>query len=74
MVNIPLITIDIAPCPSTMISDIVLPGVIDGMECGSSFYRLDNVPIRARKFLDPPFGFTTSNEDTLKQIFEEIKK
>lgn len=74
MADIPLITIDIAPCPSTMLSDVVLPGVIDGMENEGTFYRLDNIPLRARKFIDPPFDFTTSNEDTLEQIFEEIKK
>jgi formylmethanofuran dehydrogenase subunit B len=74
MADIPLITIDIAPCPSTMLSEVVLPGVIDGMENEGTFYRLDNIPLRARKFIDPPFDFTTSNEDTLEQIFEEIKK
>ena len=74
MADIPLITIDIAPCPSTMLSDVVLPGVLDGMENEGTFYRLDNIPLRARKFTDPPFDYTTSNEDTLKQIFEEIKK
>ncbi|KAF5413041.1 MAG: formylmethanofuran dehydrogenase subunit B [Candidatus Methanophagaceae archaeon] len=74
MVDIPLTTIDVAPCPSTMVSDVVLPGVLDSMENEGTFYRLDNIPLRARKFTDPPFDFTTSNEDTLKQIFEEIKK
>lgn len=74
LAKVPLITIDISPCPSTMISDVVLPGVIDGMECEGSFYRLDNIPIRARKFIDPPFDFTKSNEDTLEQIFEEVKR
>ena len=74
LAKVPLITIDLSPCPSTMISDIVLPGVIDGMECEGSFYRLDNIPIRARKFVDPPFDFTTSNEDTLEQILEEVKR
>jgi formylmethanofuran dehydrogenase subunit B len=57
-----------------VVSDVVLPGVIDGMENEGTFYRLDNVPLRARKFVDPPFDFTTSNEDTLEQIFKEIKR
>jgi formylmethanofuran dehydrogenase subunit B len=74
MTRIPLTTIDIAPCPSTVISECVLPGVIDGMENEGTFYRLDNVPLRARKFVDPPFYFTTSNEDTMIQIFEAVTK
>ncbi|HIH77601.1 MAG TPA: formylmethanofuran dehydrogenase subunit B [Halobacteria archaeon] len=74
MAKQPIITIDISNCPMTMISDVVLPGVMDGAECEGTFYRMDDIPLRARKFIDPPFDYTTSNEDTLKQIFEEIKR
>jgi formylmethanofuran dehydrogenase subunit B len=40
--EIPVDCIDIAPFPTTMISDVVLPGVIDAMECDGTFYRLDD--------------------------------
>ena len=43
------------------------------MECEGTFYRLDDVPIYFEPFLDSPFKFTQSNEDTLKQLFEKIK-
>jgi len=43
------------------------------MECEGTFYRLDDVPIYFEPFLDSPFKFTQSNEDTLKQLFEIIK-
>jgi formylmethanofuran dehydrogenase subunit B len=46
----------------------------DGAECKGTFYRIDDVPLRVKKFIDPPFNFTTSNEDTLKQIYTEVKK
>ncbi len=71
--EIPLICLDTIPCPTTSISDIVLPGVVDSMECEGTFYRLDDVPIYFEPFLDSPFKFTQSNEDTLKQLFEIIK-
>jgi formylmethanofuran dehydrogenase subunit B len=72
--EIPLICLNTIPCPTTSIADIVLPGVIDSMECEGTFYRLDDVPIYFEPFLDSPFKFTQSNEDTLKQLFAKIKE
>ena len=73
LAEIPVACIDIAPCPTTMIADVVLPGVIDAMECDGTFYRLDDVPIYFQPFTGSPFSFTESNEDTMKQIFERVK-
>ena len=73
LAEIPVSCIDIAPCPTTMLSDVVLPGVIDAMECDGTFYRLDDVPIYFQPFTKSPFSFTDSNEDTMKQIFERVK-
>jgi formylmethanofuran dehydrogenase subunit B len=73
MAEIPVACIDIAPCPTTMIADVVLPGVIDAMECDGTFYRLDDVPIYFQPFTESPFPFTKSNEDTMKQIFARVK-
>jgi len=74
LAKIPVISIDIAPCPTTMLSDVVLPGVIAGMESEGTFYRMDHVPLRVNKFTDPPFDFTKSDADTLKQLLEKIKQ
>ena len=73
LAEIPVACIDIAPCPTTMIADVVLPGVIDAMECDGTFYRLDDVPIYFQPFTGSPFPFTESNEDTMKQIFTRVK-
>jgi formylmethanofuran dehydrogenase subunit B len=73
LAEIPVACIDIAPCPTTMLSDVVIPGVIDSMECDGTFYRLDDVPIYFQPFTGSPFSFTESNEDTMKQIFERVK-
>jgi hypothetical protein len=35
---------------------------------------MDNVPCHARMFIDPPFDFTKSNEDTLIQLRDAIKQ
>ncbi|HNQ53887.1 MAG TPA: formylmethanofuran dehydrogenase subunit B, partial [Methanothrix sp.] len=73
LAEIPVACIDIAPCPTTILSDVVLPGVIDAMECDGTFYRLDDVPIYFQPFTKSPFAFTNSNEDTMKQIFARVK-
>ncbi|NMC09718.1 MAG: formylmethanofuran dehydrogenase subunit B [Methanothrix sp.] len=74
LAEIPVACIDIAPSPTTMLSDVVLPGVIDAMECDGTFYRLDDVPVYFQPFTSSPFPFTQSNEDTMKQIFEKVKE
>jgi len=74
LAEIPMVCLDIAPCPTTVASDVVLPGVIDAMESAGTFYRLDNVPIYFEPFTDSPFEYTKSNEDTMHQLFEKIKK
>ncbi|MBA2853582.1 formylmethanofuran dehydrogenase subunit B [Methanococcus maripaludis] len=72
--NIPVITLDIAPCPSTSVADVVLPGVIDALECDGTFYRFDEIPIYYKPFAKSPFDFTKSNEDTMEQLFELVKE
>jgi len=74
MSEIPMISVDISPCPTTLLSDVVLPGVIMGMESDGTIYRMDHVPLGLRKFTKPPFDFTKSDEDTLRQLFEKIKR
>lgn len=74
LAQIPVACIDIAPCPTTMLSDVVLPGVIDAMESDGTFYRLDDVPIYFQPFTSSPFSFTESNVDTMNQIFKRVKR
>jgi formylmethanofuran dehydrogenase subunit B len=74
MTQIPVASIEVAPGPMAFVSDAVMPGVFDGMECTGTFYRMDNVPLLGRKFTDPPFDFTTSNKDTLEQLYVKVKE
>ncbi|MGZ4881569.1 MAG: hypothetical protein ACXV7G_10980, partial [Halobacteriota archaeon] len=68
------VSIETAEGPQAFISDVVLPGVLDAMECTGTFYRMDNVPVHARKFCDPPFDFTASNEDTCIQLRNAVEQ
>jgi formylmethanofuran dehydrogenase subunit B len=74
LAEIPVVCIDIAPCPTTLVADVVLPGVIDAMECDGTFYRLDDVPVYFKPFTGSPFRFTESNEHTMRQIFDKVKQ
>jgi formylmethanofuran dehydrogenase subunit B len=74
LAEIPVASIEVAPGPMAFVSDAVMPGVFDGMECEGTFYRMDNVPLYARAFTKPPFDFTTSNKDTLEQLFVKVKE
>ena len=40
LAEMPLVCLDIALFPTTIASDVVLPGVIDAMECSGTFGRL----------------------------------
>jgi formylmethanofuran dehydrogenase subunit B len=71
----PLVCLDIALFPTTVASDVVLPGVIDAMECSGTFGRLGHTcPATSIRFTDSPFSFTKSNEDTMRQLFAKIKQ
>jgi len=74
MRDVPVVSIETAEGPQAFVSDVVLPGVLDGMESEGTFYRMDNVPIYARSFCDPPFDFTKSNEDTCRQLREAVEQ
>ena len=74
LAEIPVICLDTVPCPTTVASDVILPAVIDAMECDGTFYRLDDVSIHFEPFVSSSFEFTKSNEDTLKQLFKKIKE
>jgi len=72
MAEIPLISIEVARTPTTELAELIIPGVISGMESEATYYRLDNVPLTAKKFLDPPFTQTSSDEKTLRMIYNRI--
>lgn len=73
LMEIPVITLDAFKSLTTEISEVVIPAAISGIEAEGTAYRMDHVPIRMRKFLDPPQGCLPDKE-ILRLILEEIRK
>lgn len=72
LASIPLITIEPHWTPTTELSDIVIPCAIAGIEFEGTAYRMDTVPIRLRKVLEPPEGMLT-DEEILQRIYDRVK-
>jgi len=74
MAEIPLIVINVEEDPSTLIADVVLPGVMVGIESGGTCYRMDDVPIFAKKVVDSPSSdYVRSDAELLERLYERIK-
>lgn len=70
----PIISIDTFPCPMTMLSSVVLPGVIDAIECEGTLCRFDGVTVYSPSIMSPPFDSALSNEHILHQLFDKAKE
>jgi formylmethanofuran dehydrogenase subunit B len=57
-----MIAIDPHVTPTTEIASVYIPSAIVGIEEAGSAYRMDNVPIRMRKVVEPPEGVLTDQE------------
>ncbi|NIM44118.1 MAG: formylmethanofuran dehydrogenase subunit B [Nitrososphaeria archaeon] len=71
--EIPLITIDIHMTPTAMVSDVVLPSAALGIEAEGTVYRMDAVPLVAKKFIEPPEG-VKSDEEVLSMILKRVRE
>ncbi len=72
MKRIPLIVVDPFKSLTTKIADVVIPSAIAGVEVEGSAYRMDSVPLRLKKIIEPPEEIL-SDEEILKRILEEIE-
>ncbi len=72
LASIPMVTIDLHWTPTTELSDVVIPCAIAGIEYEGTAYRMDTVPIKLRKVLDPPEGILT-DEEILKRLLEKVR-
>ncbi len=70
--KIPLIAIDPHWTPTTELADVVIPSAIVGIETEGTAYRMDTVPLRMRKVLEPPDGILT-DEAVLERILKRIE-
>jgi formylmethanofuran dehydrogenase subunit B len=69
----PLVVIDCLENPTTKNADVVFPAAMTGVEAEGTAYRLDSVPIRLKKFIEP-HGDCKSDEEILSLLLEKIEK
>ena len=71
--QIPTICIDPHYTPTAGISKLYIPSSMIGIEEEGTAYRMDNVPIRCRKVIEPPEG-VLSDADILSRILKRVKE
>ncbi|MFQ5710470.1 MAG: formylmethanofuran dehydrogenase subunit B [Candidatus Geothermarchaeales archaeon] len=72
LAGIPLITIDPHITPTTMVSDVVIPSAPIGIEAEGTVYRMDGVPLVAKKVVEPPEGVRPDVE-VLRMILNMVR-
>ncbi len=73
LLEIPLITIDPKWSLTASVSDVIIPSAVTGVECGGTAYRMDKVPLRLKKAVDPPKGVLPDYE-VLEMIISEVRR
>ena len=71
--RLPSVAIDPHITPTTEICDVHVPVAFVAVEVGGNCYRMDNVPIEARKVVDPPEGMMT-DQQFLSAVLERVKE
>jgi formylmethanofuran dehydrogenase subunit B len=71
LANIPVVQIDPYENPTTLLSDVVIPCAIAGVEVEGTAYRMDGLALRLRKMVDCEFP---SDEEILMGILESVHK
>jgi formylmethanofuran dehydrogenase subunit B len=69
LARIPTITLDQKVTPTTMLSRVVIPVATAGVEAEGTAYRMDGVPLRLRKVVEPHDG-VRSDAEVLEAIIE----
>ena len=71
--NLPSVAVDPHTTPTTGICDVHVPVAVVGVEVGGNCYRMDNVPIDARKVVEPPEGMLT-DQQFLEAVLKRVKE
>ncbi len=72
LAKIPLITLDQKVTPTTMLSKVAIPVATAGVEAEGTAYRMDGVPLRLRKLVEPRAGVHPDAE-VLEMIIERMR-
>jgi formylmethanofuran dehydrogenase subunit B len=73
LAKVPVITIDPHLSPTALISDVVFPSSLVGIESGGVVYRMDGVAIMTKPVVSPPPG-VHSDVEILQDILTHVKK
>jgi len=73
LMNVPIVAINAYESLTTEVASIVIPAAIAGIEVDGTAYRMDHVPIRLRKILEPPEGILPDRE-ILSRILENVRR
>jgi formylmethanofuran dehydrogenase subunit B len=71
LAKIPVIQIDPYENPTTLLSEVVIPSAISGVEAEGTAYRMDGMALRMRKLVDTTYP---SDEEILTNIIESVKR
>ena len=72
LAKIPTIVIDPRWSPTASLADVFIPTRYVGIECEGVVYRMDGVPLRAKKLVDPPPEIL-SDEEVLGKLVEKVE-
>jgi len=72
LLEIPIVTVEPKRTPTSEVSEVVIPSAIIGIEATGTIYRIDGVPLEARKVIDPPSGVRPDVE-ILDAIIKRVK-
>ncbi|MCP8312678.1 MAG: formylmethanofuran dehydrogenase subunit B [Candidatus Methylarchaceae archaeon HK02M1] len=70
--KIPFAVIDPHPSVTSLVADVVIPSAFTGIEAEGSAYRMDAIPLRLKKVLEPPSGIY-SDEEIIQMILEKVR-
>lgn len=72
LLEMPVITIDPHRSATVEISEVAIPTAILGVEASGTIYRMDGVPLEAKRLVDPPSGLK-SDVEILASLLDRIK-
>lgn len=73
LAKMPVVTLEQKTTPTTMISKVAIPVATAGIEAEGTAYRMDGVPLRLKKLVEPPDG-VHPDEEVLDMILKGLKE
>jgi len=73
MAEIPVVCVDPEWTPTAELSDVYVPVAIAGVEVEGTAYRMDSVPLKLRKVVEPPEGMLNDVE-FLEMVIEKVEE